>query len=493
LDESATPAPAVSSCPDASPLSMRQNVLAGPRVGMVVPAEVDGNPLSVVATPAKVTAALAAAGFTDKCRSVLTGGVTTVLVVGLCLYCGQGSPDVIARLWPLLGSFNPALVLSAAVTPAALSQARGRLPARVLQKLFEAGAGAGDLTHRSGSLLFGLVVTAVDGTVFDLAATDPIRERFATPSGGRFPQARVVTLVACGTRRVLAAVLDSCAVSEQALWDRLVARLRPGTLNLADRNFFSMHRWRTAAATGAHLAWRVKNGTTSLPATVLATRADGSQLLRLRESDAMLARRRKTTGDPRAARLCDITARLVEFTVTVTDEAGRTRPSRFRVLTTLLDHEAYPASEIARAYARRWQVELIYKSIKSTLRGGNRRLRGQAPDLAEQEIWGLLAVYNTLVDQAVAAAVDLDIDPHQISFTAVLRAVRDHLTRQVPCPNCGHHTDRADLTAAITAGPRNRTDRQRTAPRTTKDRQTEHTRKVTYTITITESNLPRPA
>jgi hypothetical protein len=420
--------------------------------------------LAVVAAQDKVAAALAAAGFTDKCRGLLTGGVTTVLVVGLCLYCGQGYPDVIARLWPLLGAFNPALVLSSPVTPVALSQARGRLPARVLQKLFEAGAGVGDLTLVSGSLLFGLVVTAVDGTVFDLAATDAIRERFATPSGGRFPQARVVTLVVCGTRRVLAAVLDSCAVSEQALWDRLVAQLTPGTLNLADRGFFSMHRWRTAAATGADLIWRVKNGTTSLPATVLATRPDGSQLVRLRESDAMLARRRKTTGDPRAVRLRDIIARLVTFTVTVTDEAGRTRISTFRVLTTLLDHQAYPATEIARAYARRWQVELTYKSIKSTLRGGNRRLRGQAPDLAEQEIWGLLAVYNTLVDQAVAAAVDLGIDPHQISFTAVLRAVRDHLTGYAPCPGCGHHPDRADLTAAIIAGPRNRTDRQRTAP-----------------------------
>ena len=215
--------------------------------------------------------------------------------------------------------------------------------------------------------------------------------------------------------------------------------------------------------------------------------------MRLRESDAMLARRRKTTGDPRAARLSDITARLVEFIVTVTDDAGTTRISTFRVLTTLLDHQAYPASEIARAYARRWQVELIYKTIKSTVRGGNRRLRGQAPDLAEQEIWGLLAVYNALVDQAVAAAVDLGIDPHQISFTAVLRAVRDHITSHAPCPNCGHHTEPADLTAAIIAGPRNRTDRQRTAPRTTTDRQTEHTRNVTYTITITESNLPTAA
>src|SRR5450755_1366047 len=88
LSESAMPTSAVSSCPDTSRLSMRQNVLAGPRIGMTIADEVDGNPLSVLATPAKVTAALAAAGFTDKCRGLLPGGVTTVLVVGLCLYCG---------------------------------------------------------------------------------------------------------------------------------------------------------------------------------------------------------------------------------------------------------------------------------------------------------------------------------------------------------------------------------------------------------------------
>ena len=144
-----------------------------------------------------------------------------------------------------------------------------------------------------------------------------------------------------------------------------------------------MDRWRTAAATGAQLAWRVKNGTSSLPATVIETLPDGSQLVRLRESDAMLAHRRTTSGHPTAPRLADIVARLVEFTVTVTDQAGQKSISRFRVLTTLLEHEAYPAGQVAECYAQRWQVELVYKTIKSTLRGPGRRLRGQAPDLAE--------------------------------------------------------------------------------------------------------------
>jgi len=470
--------------------SLRDVVLAGPGAGMAVSAVVGPGPLAVVASPQRVRAALAAAGYADKCRGVLTGAVTTVLVLGLCLYCGQGYAGVICRLWPLLGWFNPAVVVSGPVSAVALSQARARLPAGVLRAVFAAGAAAGAAaTATAGSAVFGLVLTAVDGTVLDLAATGANRERFATPSGGRFPQARVVTLVACGTRRVLAAEVDSCAVSEQKLWDRLVAQLQPGTLNLADRNFFSMDRWRAAAATGAHLAWRVKNGARSLPATVVATLPDGSQLVRLTESDAMLARRRKATGQAKAARLAGITARLVTFTVTVTGPAGQTTTSTFRVLTTLVDHDAYPAAQVAACYAERWQVELVYKTVKTTLRGGNRRLRGQSPDLAEQEVWGLLAVYNAVVDQAVAAAVDLGIDPDQISFTQVLHATRDHLTP--PCRSCGHHPAPADLTAAVTAGPRNRTGRTRTAPRTTRQRQTQHGRNVTYTITITKSNLPR--
>jgi hypothetical protein len=362
----------------------------------------------------------------------------------------------------------------------------------VLRAVFEAGAQLLGIEPQVGQRMFGLLLTAVDGTVFDLPATDAIKARFAVPSGGRFPQVRVVTLVACGTRRVLAAVLDTCALSEQALWDRLVGALQPGTLNLSDRNFFSMHRWATAASTGAHLIWRVKNGHKSLPAKITQTLCDGTGLVRLRESDAMLRARRKASGDPKAARLQDITARLVEFIVIVTDETGRTSSSRFRVLTTLLDPETHPGAQIAACYAERWEVEVAYKTIKTSLRGTGRRLRGHSPQLAEQEIWGLLAVYNTIVEHAAGAAVDLGIDPDQISFTTVLRAIRDHLTPTPACENCGHHTPRptADLTTAIINGPRNPKRRQRASPRTTQERQTQHSRNVTYTIYIVEANLP---
>jgi hypothetical protein len=497
LSDSVTPGsstpqpPSAAVDPAPSSVDLRQLVLSGPG-GQVDPG-LGATALDLVASVDTIDAALAGVEWTDTRRRSLTGAVSTVLVLGLCLFSGEGYASVLRRLWPLLRAFNPATLIGGPVSAVALSQARSRLPVGVLKAVFEAGARTLTGEPGRGQRVFGFLVTAVDGTVFDLAATRAVRARYATPSGGRFPQVRVVTLVACGTRRVLAAVLDSCAVSEQALWDRLVTRLQPGTVNLADRNFFAMHRWRTAAGTGAHLVWRVKNGRKSLPASIIHTLTDGSSLLRLRESDAMLTARRKASGDAKAARLQDITARLVEFTVTVTDEAGGLSISRFRVLTTLADPDAYPAAAIAECYAERWQVEIIYKTIKTSLRGSNRRLRGQSPDLAEQEVWGLLAIYNAIVDQAVTAAVDLGVDPDEISFTHVLRALRDYLAPSPACSNCGQHEGRqaTDLTTVIINGPRNHARRQRTSPRTTKERQTQHTRNVTYTINITEANLPR--
>jgi hypothetical protein len=45
------------------------------------------------------------------------------------------------------------------------------------------------------------------------------------------------------------------------------------------------------------------------------------------------------------------------------------------------------AGRIAACYCERWHAETTYKIINPTLRGYGWRIRGQSPDLAEQEIW----------------------------------------------------------------------------------------------------------
>src|SRR5947208_13891606 len=126
----------------------------------------------------------------------------------------------------------------------------------------------------------------------------------------------------------------------------------------------------------------------------------------------MRARRRWVAGDLRAARHPDTIARLVTFTVTATTRSGRTKTTRMRVLTTLLDHEAHPAREIAALYAERWQIEIAFLHLKKTVRGPRRPLRGQSPEFARQEAWALLLIHNiTATASARAAAGSAGIDP----------------------------------------------------------------------------------
>jgi hypothetical protein len=470
--------------------ALRDAVIAGPGAAVEVDTALLAGALGMLTDPRHITAGLTTAGHRDQRRRVLTGPVVVAVILGLCLFRRDSYDLVIGRVLADV----PRVRVEGPPSGAALSKARGRLDEQVMSAVFAEQATAMP-TPGPSCYAFGLLVTAFDGTVFDLAATGDIQAAYATPSKGRFPQVRMVALVVCGLRWVLAARLGCCSTSEQALADQLADQVAPGTLNLADRGWFSMHRWIRCSARGGQLAWRVKNGARSLPARIVRVLPDGSALVRLRESDAMLSRRRTKLGERHAPRLPDTLARLVECTLLVRDNTGRARTSRFRILTTLLDHQQYPAGQIAAIYGERWQIELVYARIKTTLRGTGTRLRGQKPELAIQEVWGLLTVYNALVALAVSAAVDLDVDPDEISFTAVLALTRASGTSdRAPCPNCGHHPDpdhpATSLTAAIATQPRNRINRHRTAPRTAKQRRTERTRDVTYEINIESPNLP---
>jgi hypothetical protein len=174
---------------------------------------------------------------------------------------------------------------------------------------------------------------------------------------------------------------------------------------------------------------------------------------------------------------------------------GRTKASRIRVLTTLLDPAAFPAREIAALYAARWQVETAFLHLKRTVRGTGRTLRGRSPVLARQEAWALLLARNMIAGLAARAAAAAGTGIAAVSFTAVLSLVRDHVAADACCPHCGHRPSTAEdplgpLTAAIAAQPLARENRKRTSGRTSAERSKWPTEEATYDITITPSNLP---
>ncbi len=421
----------------------------------------------------------------------LNAKTTVICVLAGCLFPGEGYDAILRITFGLPGlRLKPGTKVP---TGPALSKARALSGERVMRRAFELDAARTDVDLGIGAAWHGMETTAFDGTTAELFSNDELADAFGVPTGGTKPKLRIVAHVRTGSRRWIGAAVGGYHDGENALVDELASTLREGMLNLADRGFFSMDRWIRFSATGAHLCWRVKNGARSVPFRTLKTLPDGSELVVLHESNGMLGKRRRDIADPAAPRLPDTVARLVQFTVTTRTARGRAKSSTIRVLTTLLDHAAFPAAEVAALYAERWQVETAYLQLKKTLRGARRVLRGQSVTLARQEAWAFLLVHNMIATLAARAAALAGIDPDAISFTAVLGLVRAHLQAGTRCEHCGRRPDEplARLLADVIAHPRNRTGRKRTSGRTPAERRTRHTEEATYTITIMPSNLPQ--
>jgi Insertion element 4 transposase N-terminal len=224
--------------------------------------------------------------------SALNAKMTLVCVLVACLFPGEGYDRVLARVFGIPGlRFRPWPV----PTASALSQARERLGEHAVRCLFELDAATGDAELGLAALWHGLEVTAIDGTTMELDRSDALACEFGSSSEAGRPLLRIVGHVRVATRRWIAAEPGSYHQGENELADGLLGSFRGGIVNLADRGFPSMERYLAAAGTGADLVWRWKNGKNSLPAKTLEVLPDGSELVVMRESDGMLARRRRAS------------------------------------------------------------------------------------------------------------------------------------------------------------------------------------------------------
>lgn len=435
--------------------------------------------------------AIASAPHGHQLDRALNAKMTVICLIVGCLFPGDGYDQVLAAAFGLPGlRVKPGTPVPAGP---ALSKARALLGEQVMRRLFELDAARTDAGPGIGALWHGMETTAFDGTTAELFACEVLADAFGVPEGGTKPRLRIVAHVRTGSRRWIGAAAGGYLDGENALAGQLASTLKPGMLNLADRGFFSMDRFLRFSASGAQLCWRVKNGAKSVPFKTLRTLPDGTELVMLRESDGMRARRRRDTGDKAAARLPDTTARLVQFTIVTRTRGGRAKTSTIRLLTTLPDHEEFPAAQIAALYAGRWQIEIAFLHLKKTLRGARRVLRGKSEILARQEARAFLLARNMIAAVAARAAALAGTGPDLIPFTAVLSLVRAGIHAGTRCEHCGKlpADPLGQLIADVTAHPRHRPGRMRTSGRTSAERQSRPAEEVTYTITITPSNLPQ--
>lgn len=298
-----------------------------------------------------------------------------------------------------------------------ISQARQRLGPDPLRRLYEDLAGPIAEPETQGAWYRGWRVVSLDGSHLDIADTQANEAHFgrpASPRGGRsgFPQMRFVVLAETGTHVLFGAQAGGYRTSEYELAHKVITRLQPGMLCLADRGFYGYELWQKATQTGADLLWRVQK---SLRLPVLKVLSDGSYLSQIYASEKA---RRHNQG---------LWVRIIKYRIEGVDEI-------YRLITTLLDHESAPAEELAKLYHERWEIENAFDELKTHLRGRQVVLRSKTPSLVEQEFYGLLLTHYALRRVMHEAALKGRADPDDISFVHTIRVIRRKLPLLVSSP-----------------------------------------------------------
>ena len=97
--------------------------------------------------------------------------------------------------------------------------------------------------------------------------------------------------------------------------------------------------------------------------------------------------------------------RLVRFRVGTTRYASRTN---------VLDPTVLPLREVARLYARRWDIELAFKTVTSHLR--LQLLWSAKPVVVLQQVWAVLIIAQILQALRVELAGRAGVDPFDVSL-----------------------------------------------------------------------------
>ncbi len=111
---------------------------------------------------------------------------------------------------------------------------------------------------------------------------------------------------------------------------------------------------------------------------------------------------------------------LRQIKVTVTEPGFRTQS--FHIITTLTDADIYSARAIAGLYYQRWDIELFFRDIKTTM--GMDILRCKSPDMIRKELLMHFIVYNCLRLLMLKAAEKAGVPVRLISFKASVQALR---------------------------------------------------------------------
>ena len=274
--------------------------------------------------------------------------------------------------------------------------------------------------RRPRERLNGRRVIVVDGTGVSMPDTAANQQVWPQPRsqqpGCGFPRAALCACFCLQTGGLLSYEVGNKKSHELPMLRKQWSTFRPGDIFLGDKGFCSYYDLFCLQERGA-------DSVITLARRLPVSEAESIQVLG--QHDRLIQWKkpvRSPTSSYSQQEWERLPAVLLLRQIKVTVEHPGFRVSSFYLITTLLDAAAYPATELADLYFQRWDVELFFRDIKTTM--GMDILRCKTPDMVHKAILMHLIVYNGIRCLIKEAAVAQAEPVRRISFKGSVQALR---------------------------------------------------------------------
>jgi len=311
-----------------------------------------------------------------------------------------------------------ALKLPASST-SAYCQARKKLEQSELMKILKHTARRLDAMPERG-FLKGRRVIVVDGTGVSMPDTPANQKEWPQQrqqkEGCGFPTARICAYFSLGTGGLLSFEVGNKKSAELPLFRKQWDTFEKGDIFLGDKGFCSYY----------DLSNLKDRGVDSV--ITLARRLPISEINahKVFDKNDLLVSWKKPCWNKKCAysreqwEALPSILRVRQIHVTLTVPGYRTES--FYIITTLTDAQKHTADELADLYLRRWNVELFFRDIKTTM--GMDILKCKTPEMVHKEIIMHFIAYNSVRMLMYEAAEEREVDVSRLSFKGSLQALR---------------------------------------------------------------------
>lgn len=298
--------------------------------------------------------------------------------------------------------------------------ARKKLDEQTLCNIFQHTAVKGDKSSKTG-LLSNRRVVVVDGTGLSMPDTPENQavwpQSAAQKPGCGFPSARVCACFSLESGSLLSYTVGNKKNNELPLFREQWQTFKSGDIFLGDKGFCSFF----------DMVKLKEQGVDSVLTLARRKPVSQSKCLKKFNKDDLLIKWDRPKYNPRLSYSRETLEQLPEelvlrqIRVTVNHPGFRTK--ELFIVTTLLDPKEYPSEEIASLYLKRWDVELFFRDIKTTM--GMDILRCQTPEMIRKEIIMNFIAYNCVRRLMYDAAKKADVAVRLVSFKGSIQAIRN--------------------------------------------------------------------